>query len=144
MDKIESAKGKDLSIKREYWLVDKKVSPKTPLSTGDKLTVRLTIKADRDMDFVQIKDSRAACMEPTEQLSGYRMGNGIGYYQVNRDASTEFFIDKLRKGTHMIEYTVYVDRSGTYQAGTATVQSAYAPEFGGHSESMELNVGENK
>lgn len=144
MDKIESTKGKDLSIKREYWLNDKKVSPKTPLSTGDKLTVRLTIKADRDMDFIQIKDSRAACMEPTEQLSGYRMGNGIGYYQVNRDASTEFFIDKLRKGTHIIEYTVYVDRSGTYQAGTATVQSAYAPEFGGHSESMELNVGKNK
>ena len=94
------------------------------------------------MDFIQIRDSRAACMEPAAQLSGYRMMNGVGCYQVNRDASTDFFIDKLRKGSYELEYTVYIARSGTYQAGMATVQSAYAPEFGGHSEGTELTVSE--
>ena len=83
MDKIETAKGKDLSIKREYWLGDKKVSPKTLLNTGDKLTVRLTIKADRDMDFVQIKDSRAACITDKRQQGGmygaYRTTFGLPY-----------------------------------------------------------------
>lgn len=110
------------------------------LQVGDKVTVRLTLKADRDMDFVQVEDERAACMEPVENLSGYRWGTGLGYYQVTKDASESFFIDRLPKGTHVITYQVYVDRAGTYQAGAATVQSAYAPEFGGHSEGRMLKV----
>ena len=117
---------------------------KRPLKTGEKLTIRLTVKADRDMDFVQIKDGRPACFEPAEQLSGYRWNaeTGIGYYQANRDASTEFFIDRMRKGTCVIEYAVYADRAGTYQAGMASVQSAYAPEFAGHTGGMEVVVEE--
>ena len=142
MDKVQPAKGRGVTIGREYLKDGRKVSARTALKTGDKLTVRLTVKADRDMDFIQIRDSRAACMEPAAQLSGYRMMNGVGCYQVNRDASTDFFIDKLRKGSYELEYTVYIDRSGTYQAGMATVQSAYAPEFGGHSEGTELTVSE--
>lgn len=94
------------------------------------------------MDFIQIKDSRAACLEPTEQLSGYSWNGGLGLYRASYDASTCFFIDRMPKGTHRIEYTVYVDRVGNYQAGIATVQSAYSPEFGGHSGSFWLKVEE--
>ena len=68
-----------------------------PLKVGDKITVRLTVKADRDMDFVQIKDDRAACMEPLQAVSGFRWSNGLGYYQATKDASTQFFIDQMRK-----------------------------------------------
>ena len=92
-----------------------------PLKVGDKITVRLTVKADRDMDFVQIKDDRAACMEPLQAVSGFRWSNGLGYYQATKDASTQFFIDQMRKGTYVIEYQVYVNRTGEYQAGIATV-----------------------
>ena len=107
---------------------------------GDKITVRLTVKADRDMDFVQIKDDRAACMEPLQAVSGFRWSNGLGYYQATKDASTQFFIDQMRKGTYVIEYQVYVNRTGEYQAGIATVQSAYAPEFGGHTGGYRVMV----
>ena len=92
------------------------------------------------MDFIQIKDSRAACMEPTDQLSGYSWNGKIGFYRASYDASTCFFIDRLPKGTHQIEYTVNVDRAGTYQSGIATVQSAYSPEFGGHSAGFTVVV----
>ena len=71
-----------------------------------------------------------------------RENGGIGYYQVSRDASTEFFIDKMRKGSYVIEYTVYVDRAGIYQAGMADIQSAYAPEFAGHTGGMSVTVGD--
>ena len=111
-----------------------------PLKVGDRITVRLTVKADRDMDFVQIKDDRAACMEPLQAVSGFRWGNGLGYYQATKDASTQFFIDQMRKGTYVIEYQVYVNRTGEYQAGIATVQSAYAPEFGGHTGGYRVMV----
>ena len=140
MDQLQSAKGNGLKITRAYYRDGKEVSSKTDLHVGDELIVRLTVKADRDMDFVQIKDTRAACMEPKEALSGYRHSDAIGYYQVMRDASAEFFIDKLRKGIIQIEYKVYIDRPGTYQTGIATVQSAYAPEFGGHTKSLSVTV----
>ena len=140
MDQLQSAKGNGLKITRTYYRDGKEVSSKTDLHVGDELTVWLTVKADRDMDFIQIKDTRAACMEPKEVLSGYRHSDAIGYYQVMRDASAEFFIDKLRKGIIQIEYKVYIDRPGTYQTGIATVQSAYAPEFGGHTKSLSVTV----
>ena len=92
------------------------------------------------MDFIRVKDERAACMEPDTQLSGYRWSDGLGYYQVNRDASTEFFIDRLPIGSYILEYTVYLDRTGTYQAGAAPIQSVYAPEFSGHTEGQTLTV----
>ena len=119
MDQLQSAKGNGLKITRTYYRDGKEVSSKTDLHVGDELTVRLTVKADRDMDFIQIKDTRVACMG---------------------DASAEFFIDKLRKGIVQIEYKVYIDRPGTYQTGIATVQSAYAPEFGGHTKSLSVTV----
>ncbi|WP_291549776.1 alpha-2-macroglobulin family protein [Bacteroides sp.] len=140
MDQLQSAKGNGLKITRAYYRDGKEVSSKTDLHVGDELIVRLTVKADRDMDFVQIKDTRAACMEPKEALSGYRQSDATGYYQVMRDASAKFFIDKLRKGIVQIEYKVYIDRPGTYQTGIATVQSAYAPEFGGHTKSLSVTV----
>ena len=140
MDKVSSAKGTGLQIERELFLDGKKIDRKAVLHVGDKVTVRLTVSADRDMDFVQVKDERAACMEPEQQLSGYRWGGGVGYYLVSRDASTSFFIDRMRKGTYQLEYTVYIDRAGTYQAGIATIQSAYAPEYSGHTAGEILTV----
>lgn len=139
MDQI-GERGNGLSVSRQLYKGDEALNESTPLKVGDKITVRLTVKADRDMDFVQIKDDRAACMEPLQAVSGFRWGNGLGYYQATKDASTQFFIDQMRKGTYVIEYQVYVNRTGEYQAGIATVQSAYAPEFGGHTGGYRVMV----
>ena len=139
MDQI-SGQGNGLSVSRQLYKGDEALNESAPLKVGDRITVRLTVKADRDMDFVQIKDDRAACMEPLQAVSGFRWSNGLGYYQATKDASTQFFIDQMRKGTYVIEYQVYVNRTGEYQAGIATVQSAYAPEFGGHTRGYRVMV----
>lgn len=139
MDQI-GEQGNGLSVSRQLYKGDEALNESVPLKVGDRITVRLTVKADRDMDFVQIKDDRAACMEPLQAVSGFRWGNGLGYYQATKDASTQFFIDQMRKGTYVIEYQVYVNRTGEYQAGIATVQSAYAPEFGGHTGGYRVMV----
>ena len=139
MDQI-GEQGNGLSVSRQLYKGDEALNESAPLKVGDKITVRLTVKADRDMDFVQIKDDRAACMEPLQAVSGFRWSNGLGYYQATKDASTQFFIDQMRKGTYVIEYQVYVNRTGEYQAGIATVQSAYAPEFGGHTGGYRVMV----
>lgn len=140
MDRVKAFEGKGLQVSREYIYKGKALSAKEKLQVGDKLTVRLTLRADRDMDFVCLKDERAACMEPVRQISGYEWSDGLGRYRVSGDAATTFFMDHLRKGTYVIEYEVHVDRSGVYQAGTSEIQSVYAPEFGSHTEGYTLYV----
>ena len=112
----------------------------TELAVGDKVVSRLTIRLDRPMDFIQLKDQRAACFEPMETLSGYRWNNGFGYYVDIKDASTNFFFDGLGKGVFVLEYSYRVSRSGTYETGLATLQSAYAPEYVSHSAPMKVTV----
>lgn len=112
------------------------------LHVGDRVMSQLTIRADRAMDFVQVKDSRAACIEPVSVSSGYRHEGGIGLYRSVKDAATLYFIDHLPKGTYTLEQTFRVDRTGHYQAGLATVQCAYAPEFVGHTAGLTLTVKE--
>lgn len=107
------------------------------LRVGDKLVIRLVLRLDRAMDYVQLKDSRAACLEPTATLSGYRWTGGFGYYAETKDASTRFFFDHLGKGTYVLEYSCRVSQAGTYQPGLATVQCAYAPEMAAHSAAGE-------
>lgn len=116
------------------------VTDGTVLAVGDKVVSRLTIRLDRSMDFIQLKDQRAACMEPVESLSGYRWNSGFGYYVDIKDASTNFFFDGLGKGVFVLESSYRVSRAGTYETGLATIQSAYAPEYASHSASMKVTV----
>ena len=139
MDKV-SAQGNALKVQRTLLKDGQPLGEGATLQIGDKLTVRLTITADRDMDFVQVKDERAACLEPVEALSGYRWNQRIGYYQETKDASTSFFFDQMRKGKYELEYEVYVTSLGEYQQGIATVQSVYVPEFNGHGKGGRLIV----
>ena len=137
-----AATGSGLTIKRE--IIASKASSSSSSSTssqarllvGDRLRVRLTIIADRDYDFVQVVDKRAACMEPVKQLSGYHHGG----YITPRDNTTCYFYDMLSKGTHVIETEYYVDRAGTYETGTATVECAYSPEFRAVTGSATLTI----
>ena len=111
---------------------------KAQAKVGEKVKVTLIITADRDYDFVQITDKRAACLEPVNQLSGYQWG--IGCYVSPRDYATNFYFDRLSKGKHIVEMEYYVDRKGDYQSGTCTAECTYCPEFGGRTEAYELRV----
>lgn len=111
---------------------------KAQAKVGEKVKVTLLITADRDYDFVQITDKRAACLEPVNQKSGYQWG--IGCYVSPRDHATNFYFDRLSKGKHIVEMEYYVDRKGDYQSGTCTAECTYSPEFCGRTETYELKV----
>ena len=100
-----------------------------------KVIVRITIDADRDYDFVSVTDHRPACLEPVNQLSGYRWG----YYSQIKDDRTEYFFDQLSKGTHIIETEYYVTRPGTYTTGPATAVCTYAPAYQGTTPAITVN-----
>lgn len=139
-----------LSVERELWCVQNTehgteltlVTPDAPLTVGDKVRVRMVIRCDRDLEFVHLKDLRAAAFEPTEAISRYRWQDGLGYYQSFRDASVNFFFDRINKGTYVFEYTLFVTQSGTFSSGYASIQCMYAPEFSAHSKnSGKLEIG---
>lgn len=137
-----SATQSGLTIRREVASVNGKAvsnaSPALSLKVGDRISIRITIVADRDYDFVQVADRRAACLEPVEQLSGWKKG----CYVSPRDHATHYFYDMLKKGTHQMVTDYYVDRAGSYQSGTITLQCAYAPAFGARDKAITFHVGE--
>lgn len=146
---LQTTAGKELQVEKTLYVerLDAKgrksleaVKEGTLLRVGDKVVSRMVIRLDRAMDFVQLKDARGACFEPLSQLSGYRWGQGIGYYIEIEDAATNFFFDHLGKGIYVLEHPYRIAREGRYQAGIATLQCAYAPEMAGHSAGMMIEV----
>ncbi len=116
------------------------VNDNDELHIGDKIVVRIELKCDRDMEYVHLKDMRAAAMEPVNVLSEYKWQDGLGYYEATKDASTNFFISYLQKGTYVFEYPLYITHAGTFSVGIANIQCMYAPEFMSHSEGIKIRV----
>ncbi|WP_400193657.1 alpha-2-macroglobulin family protein [Hymenobacter sp. B81] len=113
----------------------------TPLKVGEVLVVRLVLKTDRELEFVHLKDTRAAGLELIGQTSGYRYQQGLGYYESPRDAATNFFMDVLPRGTHVFEYRLRAAQAGDFSSGISQVQCLYAPDFTSHSAGQRLKIG---
>ena len=118
----------------------KAVADGAELKVGDKVKVRIELKVDRDMEYVHMKDMRAACMEPTNVISGYKYQGGLGYYETTKDASTNFFFGWIPRGTYVFEYPLFVTHAGNFSTGITSIQCMYAPEFTSHSEGIRVNV----
>ncbi len=110
------------------------------LKVGDKVKVRIELRVDRDMEYVHMKDMRAACMEPVNVISEYKYQGGLGYYESTKDASTNFFFGWLNKGTYVFEYPLFVTHAGNFSNGVTSIQCMYAPEFTAHSEGIRITV----
>jgi hypothetical protein len=134
---LVDASAEGMSVVREILKDGKPLQNGQTLQVGDKVKVRITIKVERDYDFVQVSDKRAACMEPVSQLSGYHWG----YYIAPRDNATNYYFDQMRKGTHIVESEYFIDREGTYETGTCIVQCAYSPEYTARAASHTLTIG---
>jgi hypothetical protein len=111
-----------------------------PLKPGDLLRVRIELSADRAMEFIHMKDMRAAGLEPVDVLSAYKWQENLGYYQSTRDAATHFFFDNIPKGVYVFEYDLRVNNKGNFSNGITNIQCMYAPEFSSHSEGARVEV----
>jgi uncharacterized protein YfaS (alpha-2-macroglobulin family) len=147
MDKVDKQNG-SLHIEKKLFLetnngIQRQITPVStdrPLKVGDKVIVRITIRADREMEYVSLKDVRAGCFEPARQVSGIGTADRLRYYHAPKNASENFYFDLLPEGAYVLEYAAYVSRSGHYSAGLATLQCLYAPEFVSHTEGATLDI----
>ena len=129
-----------IKVRRVVVTAESQGKEKSLAKVGEKVKVMLIITADRDYDFVEIEDKRAACLEPVNQQSGYQWG--MGCYVSPKDNTTNFYFDRLSKGKHVVEMEYYVDRNGEYQAGSCSARCAYSPEFCGRDIAYKLSVNE--
>lgn len=136
MNDVKSSSISGLSITKEFIGYDNS----NELKTGNKIQIRITVNNSRDLEFVTIADERAACFEPTEQLSGYKYEDGIGYYMEVKDSMTNMFFNHLPKGTHVITYDAYITNAGKFNCGIATIQCQYAPQNTAHSAGTTIIV----
>ena len=113
---------------------------KASLKVGDRLRVRIVIDCDRNLEYVELKDGRASCLEPVSTESGWHRNGGLSYYIAVRNASTSFFIDRLNKGKYVVEYDQFVTNSGSFTLGLATIQCMYAPEFRANTKGEKIEV----
>ncbi len=127
-----------IKVRRVVVTAESQGKEKSLAKVGEKVKVTLMITADRDYDFVEIEDKRAACLEPVNQQSGYQWG--MGCYVSPRDNTTNFYFDRLSKGKHVVEMEYYVDRNGEYQAGSCSARCTYSPEFCGRDIAYKLSV----
>ncbi|SDR01141.1 MG2 domain-containing protein [Chryseobacterium soldanellicola] len=149
LDKIKSSENY-ISISKELYKKIKtvngeelqKISPETPLKVGDKITVRMILNTDRPMEFIHIKDMRAAGFEPVDVLSGYQWKNNLGYYQSTKDASTNFYIESMPKGKYVFEYDYIANASGKFSNGITTMQNYYAPQMNAHTKGSNIQISE--
>lgn len=140
---IEAHSTDELSVERGYYVErEGNLVPieSTAIEVGDVITVRMTIKSARDIQYMALIDARPACSEPQEQMPQYNYTQGLWYYTLPGDAHTAFYIEHLPRGVYVIEYNVYADRQGTYQSGIATLQSYYAPQFTAHTSGTTITV----
>ena len=146
MTKVTPYEGTPLKLKKSLYRKDttkngQVLEPvKGALAVGDELVCRIELRVDRDMEYIHLKDQRGSGTEPVNVLSRTKYQDGLAYYESTRDTASHFFIPYLPKGVYVFEYSVRVQLKGQYQSGIATIQSMYAPEFNGHSESLTLEV----
>lgn len=148
LDAIKTFEETPLKLKKELFLTEntaegpvlKGITDEETLAPGDKLTVRIELKVDRDMEYIHMKDMRASGLEPINVLSSYKWQGGLGYYESTKDVATHFFFDYLPKGTYVFEYPLRVVHEGQFSNGVTTIQSMYAPEFTSHSAGTKIEV----
>lgn len=149
LDKIKSSESY-ISITKELYKKVKtvngeelqKITENSPLKIGDKVTVRMILNTDRNMEFIHLKDMRAAGFEPVDVLSGYQWKNNLGYYQVTKDASTNFYIEYMPKGKYVFEYDYICNAAGTFSNGITTLQNYYAPQMNAHTQGTKVSINE--
>ena len=149
LDKIKSSETY-ISITKELYKKIKtengeelmQITSATPLKVGDKVTVRMILNTDRNMEFIHLKDMRAAGFEPLDVISGYQWKNNLGYYQSTKDASTNFYIEYMPKGKYVFEYDLVCNASGTFSNGISTLQNYYAPQMNAHTKGSKVHISE--
>lgn len=133
-----------VSVNRTFYKIEgdklSRLDSTTSIRVGDKIRVRIEITTDRNLEYLELKDPRCAALEPVSTRSGWHWNGGLSYYCAVTNAAQTLYIDRLNKGSYLVEYDLYVNNAGTFVTAPATIQSLYAPEFRALSPAKTIKI----
>jgi uncharacterized protein YfaS (alpha-2-macroglobulin family) len=110
------------------------------LAPGDEVEIHLSLTSKHPMEYVHLRDPRAAGFEPSTSLSRHKWDLGISWYEEIRDSGTNFFFENIPQGEYTFKYRIRATTAGTFKVAPATVQPMYAPEFSAYSSGASLRI----
>lgn len=142
--KAVETKGKELSISRRFEIKRsnnwEELSGDYQLKKGDIIRQIFTITAQADFDFVELTSAQPACFTIKQPLSGFTWKGNLPTYRAVGENSTNYFIEKVSKGTHQFSEEFVVTKEGTFSTGITSIQCVYAPEFRATTKALNVNV----
>ena len=144
MDKIEASET-GVTLQRQLFKVEAdgsltELKKGRGLAVGDRLRVRLHVSCDRVLEYVELKELRAASLEPVTTSSGWAWTSGLNYYVAVMNSHNAVYIDRLEKGKYFIDAEYYVTNPGTFTLPPSVLQCLYAPEFRATTPGQRIEV----
>lgn len=129
----------DLKVSKQY-MVERngKWIESNEAKLGEKIKIVITLINDQNLEYVHLKDSRPAGVEPVFVPSGYNWRNN--YYFTLKDASTNYFFGNLAKGKRTFEYEVKANNIGVFNSGITTIESMYDPTVNARSDNKVITI----
>jgi hypothetical protein len=129
----------DLKVSKQY-MVERngKWVESNEAKLGEKIKIVITVINDQNLEYVHMKDSRPAGVEPVFVPSGYNWRNN--YYFTLKDASTNYFFGNLAKGKRTFEYEVKANNIGVFNSGITTIESMYDPTVNARSDNKVITI----
>lgn len=142
------ARGDFLSVERTFYKRTRKgtetvmepLAQGASIAIGDEVEIHLSISSKHQMEYVHLRDPRAAGFEPGSSTSRYRWDLGLARYEEVRDSGMNFFFEYLPHGEYTLKHRVRATTSGTFKVAPATLQPMYAPEFAAFSAGAILSI----
>lgn len=125
------------------------------VKAGDLLLVKLTVKVNKEGQYLLLEDPKASGMELVSSDPRAKLGNSYddttdedNYYwwdfwwtnQEDRDTHMAFFMDKLLPGTYNVSYLIRPELPGKYLVRPAQITGMYSNTLSGSTSSMVLTV----
>jgi uncharacterized protein YfaS (alpha-2-macroglobulin family) len=132
-------------VKREYLGADGK--PKTTFSSGELVTVQLTVNTLTSRRWVAMVDPLPAGFEAVNPRLAAGGGTAAGStrswewsYQELKDDQVRWFADYLWAGTNVMRYQARATVDGSFLAGPTTIEAMYEPATMGRTAAALVTV----
>ncbi len=142
------ADGHELTVKRTYRKIMgngknkkfKTLKEGDTIKSGDRIEVKLEIKAKNHYSYIMVDDFKPAGMEAVRLTSGSSHAGGTYANMEVRDDKTVFFISYLYQGKKIIKYELRAETPGLFHSMPTKINAMYVPQLKGNSDSTFFKI----
>lgn len=121
------------------------IKPGDPVKVGEDIEIRITVRNDRELEYVILEDRLPAGFELRQTDRDPRYSNEAFYqgwydHRERRDNLMAWFIGRLPAGSHEFRSIVYPELAGSVTALPASLWPMYSPELRSESRALKIEI----